>query len=109
MGIDVRPAYELLDKYFGEPVKVPLHPTFSLISWKVNEDLYIDHVIGRQTLRLYAFNKKFRICADSSQTSTQSVIIAEAPIAQVNEFIGRILMIRSAVEDFPPRHPVDKQ
>jgi len=56
---------------------------------------------------LYAFNKKFRMHADSSQTSTQSVILAEAPIAQVNEFIERVLTIRSALEGFHPRHPVD--
>lgn len=109
MGIDIKPAYDLLEKYFGEQIGVPFYPNWALRSWKVNDDLYIDHVIWRQTLRLYAFNKKFRMCIDSSQTATQSVIIAEAPIAQVDEFIGRVLMIRSAVEDFPPRHPVDKQ
>lgn len=107
MGINVKPAYDLLEKYFGKQAGVPFYPDWALCSWKVNDDLYIDHVIWRQTLRLYAFNKKFRMCIDSSQTATQSVIIAEAPIAQVDEFIGRVLMIRSAVEDFPPRHPVD--
>lgn len=103
MGINVNPVYDLMELYFGNQVKLPIADNFSMCCWKVNEDLYIDHVIGRQTFRLFSFNEKFRFWPDSKITSTQSVIIAESPVSNVNEFITRVSTIRLLTSDMPPR------
>lgn len=92
--MEVRNAFSRMDQYFGEEVKIPFTPTFSLVGWKVSKNLVVTYFdVGRQ-FHLQAYTGR----GIQFGNNAEAVTLIKAPLGDTFEFIQRVTRIVKEVE-----------